>query len=243
MFISLQVQVKFHLAIFDMVAKCSILNQTQFNGRFGCPNCTMMGCMASEKQTWTYPFDMAYTIRTNEMRQSALRKSQETKLPVLGWRGPSVLDHFIRVPEDVLIDYMHQVLLGVARTFVINVCAKKLDRYQEDKISSEFRNIQFPPKFNRRLRSLTSVKLWKAAEFKLLILYGFPCFFNKHNRKLFEYFCLVCLYMAVRLGNDRCGFLIDVTKTFNSVLKTDTETFGGLKESANLEHSFIAAYS
>ena len=180
-----------------MVAKCSILNQTQFNGRFGCPDCTMSGRMAQEKQTWIYPYDMQFKMRTSTMRRQALLDIHATNRPVLGWRGPSVLDDFLSVPEDVVIDYMHQVLLGVTRTFIINICSKKLSTIGQSAISSDFRNICFPPVFNRRLRSLNSVKLWKAAEFKLIVLYGFPCLHRRLHQELFEFFMLLCLGVSI----------------------------------------------
>ena len=121
------------------------------------------------------------------MRRQALLDIHATNRPVLGWRGPSDLDDFLSLLGDVVIDYMHPMLLEIMRIFNINVCSKKLSTIEESAISSDFQNMCIPPVSNRRLRSLNPVTLWKAAEFKLIVLYGFPRFNVRLHPKLLEF--------------------------------------------------------
>lgn len=82
--------------------------------------------------------------------------------------------------SNVLLDYMHLVLLGVLKkNNLLWLCGTLKIRLAEnsiDKISAkliELRKSQ-PTDFCRRPRSLRDVKFWKAIEFRNFLLYSGP---------------------------------------------------------------------
>lgn len=60
--------------VLDMVAKAALLNQTQFNGAYGCPQCLARGKSAETKRVWIYPFNRCYEKRSQLQRVSHLEK-------------------------------------------------------------------------------------------------------------------------------------------------------------------------
>ena len=93
----------------------------------------------------------------------------------------------------MLIDYMYQVLLGVVKTLLcrINGSRKFLGR-NKTQVSANLLKCKVPGTDNKRqLRSLETLKYWKAAELKLFLLYGFVSFFGVLSVPMFVHFYLL----------------------------------------------------
>ena len=93
----------------------------------------------------------------------------------------------------MLIDYMHQVLLGVVKTLLcrINGSRKFLGR-NKTQVSANLSKCKVPGTDNKRqLRSLETLKYWKATELKLFLLYGFVSFFGVLSVPMFVHFYLL----------------------------------------------------
>ena len=85
--VQLKVVVEVAFVVCDMVAKASLLNQTQFNGRYGCPNCLSKGRTSSSKKVWIYPNDEDDCLRTRASRVTALDLDPTPASPIFGIKG------------------------------------------------------------------------------------------------------------------------------------------------------------
>ena len=116
--------------------------------------------------------------------------------------GPSPIEKLVELPNDMLIDYMHQVLLGVVKSTVHNII-------QSSKLSPEARTCVSDmlvtwkltsQDYKRQLRALDTLKSWKATELKLFRLYGFMCFLNTLSVEMFAHFCLLSSSMRMLMN-------------------------------------------
>ena len=75
---------------------------------------------------WIYPYQESKSeLRTNKHRLEVLAREPTEKKPIFGLRGVSAIENLVSVPEDVVIDYMHQVLLGVVKKTVSNIVRQR----------------------------------------------------------------------------------------------------------------------
>jgi hypothetical protein len=169
----------------DLPAKAGVMNMTQFNGEFGCPNCRQSGKVvaAGRGHTRVYPFDAENVDGPHRNNEETIRYAIEAATagkPVQGLKGPSwfstLEDHDLI--RGTGVDYMHGVLLGVVRQL--------LRLWFESKYSSEpfscskvvnvvdkrLLSIR-PPNFISRLpRSIKQhVAYWKANECRSWLFY------------------------------------------------------------------------
>uniref|UniRef100_A0A7M5XKF2 Transposase domain-containing protein n=4 Tax=Clytia hemisphaerica TaxID=252671 RepID=A0A7M5XKF2_9CNID len=118
-------RIKFYTLIstMDLIAKAQILCMNQHNGFHGCSTCLIKG--VHEKNVHVYPYSEAI-----DQKKSAKRNDEKTfndaikaissGQKVNGIKGPSSL-HLIpefSITDGVVPDYMHGVLLGVAKVLV-----------------------------------------------------------------------------------------------------------------------------
>lgn len=101
----------------DTVAKCHLLNMTQFNGFFGCPYCENEGLSAGGMVRFTDT--TAAPIRVDAEFRRCMISAENSKEPVKGAKGLSVLQaiqhaHF-DIVWQVVIDIMHAGDLGVTK--------------------------------------------------------------------------------------------------------------------------------
>ena len=73
--------------VVDMVMKAPLINQTQFNGRYGCPQCYEKGEQAKVQQVWIYPYQEEQVLRSHEDWQQILKCKPEASCPIYGIRG------------------------------------------------------------------------------------------------------------------------------------------------------------
>ena len=70
-----------------MVSKAPIVNQTQFNGKHGCPKCLVTGETARTKKVWVYRYGSHGSLRTNSERSSTLKLIDCIGGPIGGMKG------------------------------------------------------------------------------------------------------------------------------------------------------------
>ena len=107
------VQVIGHLA--DLVAKAPLLNMKQFNGEFGCSICLHPGERVGKGRgnVRVYPvYDETPQRRDHEDSMKYAKAAKRSGKPVFGCMGESKLHKIFRIPENILLDYMHLVLEG-----------------------------------------------------------------------------------------------------------------------------------
>ena len=186
-----KVMVNIRLVAVDAVMKAPLLNQIQFNGAYGCNDCYIRGCSHPSGKPWLYVFEKTPSeLRTNKKRIEDLSAHPTAQNPKFGLKGPSCLEEVVSIPEDVVIDYMHQVLLGVVRKCVYNIVKQKSFSHIHSQLASKrLLHCRLPIQdYNRQLRGIDSVKLWKASELKLFLLYGFMSLFGLLSDAMFAHF-------------------------------------------------------
>ena len=89
--------VKLKYVIVDMVMKAPLVNQTQFNGRYGCTNCLAVGRRALAKDVWIYPFhETDVSQRTSKERKLILECLGSECRSLYGIRG-NIYDLFLSI--------------------------------------------------------------------------------------------------------------------------------------------------
>ena len=82
------VQLKLKYVVVDAVMRAPLVNQTQFNGRYGCTHCVIVGEQAKTKAVWIYPFQkQGWPVRTLEGRKHTLDLKPSPLHPILGLKG------------------------------------------------------------------------------------------------------------------------------------------------------------
>lgn len=165
----------------DSVARPLIQNVKQFNGEYGCSYCLHKGKWIEKGRgsTRVYPFQKDLQLRSQEQTNEFVEAALESGQPVMGVKGPSALCRLpsFDVIEGSVPDYMHSVLLGVART----VTGLWLNSENHEKhwyigrstklIDELLLKIKPPCNVPRVPRSVTLRKFWKAHEWYMWLFY------------------------------------------------------------------------
>lgn len=107
----------------DAPARASVTNVHQYNGEFGCNICEKKGVVigCGEGTSRIYNADEVSSLRTKEeMSRNAIEAVASGKV-VKGVKGPSILNTLVyfNLAQAFVPDYMHCILLGVVRQFLI----------------------------------------------------------------------------------------------------------------------------
>ena len=131
----------------------------------------------------------------------------------------SALEKIVKVPECFIIDYMHQVLLGVVKRTVVNIYRQKgFNLSHEKKVSSFLEGCKLPLReTNRQLRALSTVKSWKASELKSFLLYGFTCFYGTLGDKMFSHFFLLSSSIRILLETEKLA--VDIAEKLIDIFR------------------------
>ena len=82
------VQLKLKYVVVDAVMRALLVNQTQFNGRYGCTQSVIVREQAKTKAVWIYPFQrQGWPVRTLEGRKHNLDLKPSPLHPILGLKG------------------------------------------------------------------------------------------------------------------------------------------------------------
>nr|XP_054928516.1 uncharacterized protein LOC129385660 [Dermacentor andersoni] len=194
----------------DTVARCMLMNMTQFNGAYGCAWCEHTGEVVEKGRGHTRVFAMqepAAKLRTDGSFLRYAQRAQRTGEPCRGIKGPSILSFmaFFSFSTSFVVDYMHAVCNGFVRTTAFMWFNNKrgtgcsLRRYLPQ-IDERLKQLTPVWEMNRLPRSLTEMKFWKASEWRDWLLYYSPfvlkdfppsnCYRNWTKFVVIMHFCL-----------------------------------------------------
>ena len=110
------------------------------------------------------------------------------------------LDQCDIICDIVVAEAMHLFYKGVMCKLLIlwtegfRDLGCKMTRRQQRELSAHLRALKLPSDFQRKLRDLQYVKLWKASEFKMLLhVAGFVVLKGRINNAAYQSFMLLCL--------------------------------------------------
>lgn len=174
----------------DLPAKASCQGMLQFNGKCACGFCLHPGIAfeneklsenkTKKKTTYRYVrLDSPILLRTHADTVSALLKlEKDPETPILGFKNISCL---IAAPQFDLIhgfclDYMHCILLGTTCKLAglwldTKNCRAAYYIKKKTLLDDRIKSIRPPSVINRKPRSLDERKLFKANEWRSLLLY------------------------------------------------------------------------
>ena len=163
----------------DSVARPVIQNFKQFNGEFGCSYCLHKGTTVLKRKgrVRAYPYSPV-KLRTESQTEELVEQALSGN-PIYGVKGFSILSclpHF-NIIDGCVPDYMHAVLLGVARRMTSlwfdseNFQSPWYLGPVNDQIDSILTSIKPPCNVLRVPRSLRERKYWKAHEWYMWLLF------------------------------------------------------------------------
>ena len=139
----------------------------------------------------------------------------------------SALEKIVKVPEFFIIDYMHQVLLGVVKRTVVDFCLqKRFNLLHEKKVSSFLEGCKLSLReTNRQLRGLSTMKSWEASELKSFLLYGFTCFYGTLGDKMFSHSFLLTSSIAILIETEKIA--VDIAEKLIAIFRLLLPFFHG----------------
>lgn len=229
----------------DSVARPLIQNFKQFNGEYGCSYCLHEGKVVEKGRGFTrvYPFQKDIQLRNQEQTNEFVEAALQSGKAVMGVKGPSML---CRLPSFDIIegsvpDYMHSVLLGVARTVTglwLNSENHEKHWYigRSTKLLDEMLlKIKPPCNVPRVPRSVTLRKFWKAHEWYMwLFYYSLPVLKGVLPEPLLNHWSKLVKGVSLLLGENITREQITESEALLTDFVKDMEVFYG---EANLSYN------
>ena len=107
------IKLKILAFIADAPARAKACNSVQFNGYYGCLKC--LHPAESFNRSIIYPNLAKIHLRSNANYELQVKKALNENMSYEGVKGFSYLSNWIKIPDDVIYDYMHMCLLGTFR--------------------------------------------------------------------------------------------------------------------------------
>ncbi|XP_022166117.1 uncharacterized protein LOC111030759, partial [Myzus persicae] len=176
----------------DAPAKSFILNVKGHNAYHGCNSCTVEGDFIRKRMAY---LDLNAPLRTD----GSFREKKDE----FYHKDESPLEELpIDMSSAVVLEYMHNICLGVMKRLIIFwIKGKKPVRLENSEtISEELNNMKtfLPTEFNRLPRSLEECEYWKATEFRTFLIYTGPIVLKgRLKNSLYKHFMI--LSCAIRL--------------------------------------------
>ena len=175
------------VATMDLQARSAVLNMTRHNGEYSCVYCMDQGKVVSSGKGHcrVFPYEgNPLVLRTSEAIQRDGKQAQQSRKKVNGFIGESVFNYlpYFSLNNNIVIDYMHGILLGVTKKLLTLWFDKKYDGKPffignwEKEVDRRLKSITPPYLINRLPRKLDTLNHWKASELRSwLIFYCLPC--------------------------------------------------------------------
>lgn len=168
----------------DSIARCEIMNMTQFNGANGCAWCEHPGQVIPKGNGFCRVYPPTASTpkpRTHDSFAEHASKARASQQASCGIKGASVLTMlaFFTFGAGFAVDYMHAVCLGFVRSTLFmwmksHHCRQfRLRNHLED---ANRLLLSLTPvwEISRLPRSLSEIKEWKASEWKNWMLFYSP---------------------------------------------------------------------
>lgn len=111
-------KIKIHAFVADAPARSKACNSVQFNGKYGCIKCLHPTVYNSNRTI--YPNLSNIDLRSNLKYNLQVLESEKLNQPFEGIKGFSYLSNWLKIPDNVLFDYMHMSLLGTFKAMINN---------------------------------------------------------------------------------------------------------------------------
>ncbi|XP_011859716.1 PREDICTED: uncharacterized protein LOC105557157 isoform X1 [Vollenhovia emeryi] len=190
-------RVEITMLVCDSPAKSFILNIKGHSGYSSCPKCHIYG--ANLRQRICFPDTKPYHKRTDlEMREYCNNEDNNSKLSAF-----SEISGFDLI-NDVVLDYMHIVCLGIMKKLVKSWLSgdlrNRVGHQTSLSVSKRLENLKMhvPIEFARKPRSLEFLAGWKATEFRQILLYSGPMVFQGLLKRS-VYVNFLTLHVAMRI--------------------------------------------
>lgn len=166
----------------DAPARAAIQNRAQFNGRYGCGSCFEQGTVVRKGKghTRVYPNVEEIEGRSHDEELRLAKIANENETPVFGIFGlnPLYLLKGFDMVESFVFDYMHTLLLGVARSLVSKIWLNHEHRGKPwylgkvfNLLGNRMRHQTPPSEVQRCARHLNEMHYFKASEWLNIVLY------------------------------------------------------------------------
>ena len=167
------------------------------SGYHCCERCDQAGLHIKNRMTLP---DLHASARTDALFRDMQDEDHHTGISPLSELNVGMV-------SDFPLDYMHLVCLGVMRKLVAlwlqGPLSCRLPGHTVTKISDRLGDLHetVPQDFGRRPRSLCEFRMWKAVEFRQLLLYTGPVVFDGSlPKKCFHHFLLLSVAMRLLLA-------------------------------------------
>lgn len=232
----------------DLKAQPLLSKLMQYNGHHACINCkqegtsVVVGNNQSSKQK-RYLFEKNPPLRTNTETTLQMIEANKTKCVVDGIQGinPLALLDTFRPVDGFVIDYMHNMLLGVGRQIMNLYFSKAKKDADFQKNASDFKNqindrllsIKPPAFIKRKPRPIEMCARWKANEWRnWYLFYAIPCLKGLLPTEYLEHLTLFIssLHLLLRNSIDKRDIpkikknLLEFVKDFQKLFGHDQMT-------------------
>lgn len=231
------------LAVLDSGARYKFLNLSSFSSYMGCTFCYQRAENTRKGRRFTYSLEPS-PLRTHqsmlEDMQAAhnLQSLNDPKKQVhRGCKGftPLVYLHpYLDLGAGVVVDFMHNALLGVCRSHMYNLMNTPNTPYyignpKNVGLMNEFLvRIRPPLAITRTPRELKHLKLYKASEWRsFLIFYGIICFHEILERKYLVHFSLLSASFQILLKRSISLKELNLAKNYLNLYVQQTEKYFG----------------
>lgn len=160
-------------------------------------------------------------------------------------KGPTFLSKLLRLPEQILIDYMHASLEGTLKKMLnlwFNSKYHKKPFYLKNvvDIDSVLMKIQFPSEFPRSQRSLEYFHFFKANELRNLIFYSIIYILKeKMHKKYFDHLVLFILFVRTLTKNKLNDNDIKLCEFYIEKFVEDFQNLYGIENMTHNLHSHL----
>lgn len=152
------------IVVADLPAKANMLNMKQYNGFFSCNLCLARGLHVKGRHL--FPFSPTYEMRSPSGYQKCVNINLHPRRTdtgaqhaekCKGVKGKSILvEIFPNVPLSIIVDYMHQVLIGVFK-YLLKLYRRILKASVLEKITIEAATIVQPKEIHRKIQGIESL--------------------------------------------------------------------------------------
>lgn len=164
----------------DAQARSFIIGTKGHTGFYSCTRCTQKCEMI--KNRVVFPQTQDFRMRSNESFRSRAQPAHHNIASC------TIIEELeIDMVQQIALDYMHIVCLGVTRTLLNSWIKKKGEQYslvswKIEMLSNSLVSLKscIPCEFNRKPRALTELDRFKATEFRQFLLYTGPFILKKY---------------------------------------------------------------
>uniref|UniRef100_A0A6P7GDN4 Uncharacterized protein LOC114341007 n=1 Tax=Diabrotica virgifera virgifera TaxID=50390 RepID=A0A6P7GDN4_DIAVI len=225
--------IKINSIVCDVPAKAFITYTKGHSGYASCSKCTIEGEFINNRIC--FPDVTGLNLRTDQDFRAKTQESHHS--------GTSVLENIplLNMVDNFPLDPMHLISLGVVKKILVLLWCHgkprtKLSFHHIRTISDRLVHVasQVPMEFNRKPRSLSDVRRWKATEFRQFLLYTGPVVLRGQiNADRYQNF--LSLHIAVTILSSRNHFqLLDYA---SDLLVYFVKTFIYLYGSEHVSHN------